>query len=498
MRYHQFVPDTDVLASRIAGHEIPGQGSQNQATPEGNADEDSRPLPTTLEGLTALRDRAFVEAAYRVMLGREADAEGCEHVLAGLRGGTIDKVGVLGDLAGSPEGRQRSVHIAGLDRRYRLRRLGRLPVVGWFIRTLEAALRLPALVQAIRRQQAAIELASVEAEQHALAIQRIQRELRELRRLATRFTAVERSLRELRGESAALQDEMRTFLDRLGTAEHGLEARYQRLNAAVTDLKRQIAMSQPLSRKPADAATLPSPAPPVDLDRASDLRGLSQAEFDAFYLEFEDRFRGSREETKRLLEIYLEYAQKAGAGSTSAPVLDVGCGRGEWLELLGERGYVGRGVDTNRVMTAENRNRGLDVVEEDVLAYLARLPDESVGMVTGFHIIEHLPFDQVVRLFDECRRILRHGGCSIFETPNPENLVVGAYTFYFDPTHRHPLPPQVMEFLALQRGFSDVEILRLHPRGERGTDQDFLDRWFRGPADYAVIGWKGTTTPSAA
>jgi O-antigen chain-terminating methyltransferase len=91
---------------------------------------------------------------------------------------------------------------------------------------------------------------------------------------------------------------------------------------------------------------------------------------------------------------------------------------------------------------------------------------------------------------DECRRVLQPGGCVIFETPNPENLVVGAYTFYFDPTHRNPLPPQMIEFLVEQRGFADVEILRLHPRAEEGSDQELLNKWFRTATDYAVIGWK--------
>jgi O-antigen chain-terminating methyltransferase len=111
-------------------------------------------------------------------------------------------------------------------------------------------------------------------------------------------------------------------------------------------------------------------------------------------------------------------------------------------------------------------------------------------MVTGFHIIEHLRFDLLIRLLDECRRVLRPGGCILFETPNPENLVVAAYTFYFDPTHRHPLPPQLTEFVVRERGFTDVEILRLHPRAEEGSDQALLDKWFRGATDYAVIAWK--------
>jgi O-antigen chain-terminating methyltransferase len=214
-----------------------------------------------------------------------------------------------------------------------------------------------------------------------------------------------------------------------------------------------------------------------------------------WYLAFEDQFRGSREETKRAQEIYLDYVAAAEAGTASAPILDIGCGRGEWLELLMEHGSVARGVDLNQAMVLDNRRRGLDVTERDVIAYLAELPGASLGMVTGFHIIEHLRFDLLVTLFDECRRVLRPGGCILFETPNPENLVVGAYTFYFDPTHRHPLPPQLIEFVVRERGYADVEILRLHPREEAGSDQALLDKWFRGPTDYAVIGWKDHKGP---
>ena len=188
--------------------------------------------------------------------------------------------------------------------------------------------------------------------------------------------------------------------------------------------------------------------------------------------------------------MYLQYVVASAAGTASAPVLDIGCGRGEWLELLKERGYLARGVDLNHTMVRENRERALDVTEQDVLSYLAQLPASSLGMVTGFHLIEHLGVDALVRLFEESRRVLRTGGCVVFETPNPENLVVGAYTFYFDPTHRHPLPPKMMEQFARSRGFTDVEILRLHPREEPGADAPFLDRWFRGPTDYAVIAWK--------
>jgi O-antigen chain-terminating methyltransferase len=147
------------------------------------------------------------------------------------------------------------------------------------------------------------------------------------------------------------------------------------------------------------------------------------------------------------------------------PVLDVGCGRGEWLELLRDEGLHARGLDLNRALIEQCRQRGFDVTEGDVLSHLRALPDASLGAVTGFHIIEHLPFDVVVKLFDEVVRVLRPGGLALFETPNPENMLVGSCYFYVDPTHRNPLFPPTVQFLAEQRGLVEVEILRLNEGG---------------------------------
>jgi len=208
---------------------------------------------------------------------------------------------------------------------------------------------------------------------------------------------------------------------------------------------------------------------------------------DALYVSFEDRFRGTREQVKSTQQVYLGYLADVGAGVPTAPVLDIGCGRGEWLELLREQGLTARGLDLNRVMIHECHGYGLEVIEGDAIEYLRRQPANSLGAITGFHIVEHLPFPQLITLLDETLRVLKPGGVAIFETPNPENLVVGAYTFYFDPTHRNPLPPPTLQYLVEIRGFAKVDILRLHPREEAGHADTFLDKWIRTAVDYAVI-----------
>lgn len=225
----------------------------------------------------------------------------------------------------------------------------------------------------------------------------------------------------------------------------------------------------------------------------------------AMYVSFEDRFRGDRADIKQRVAVYLPMIEAAQVGTLDAPIVDVGCGRGEWLELMKERSLTARGVDLNRIMVNECRERGFEVVEADALHYLRELPDNSLGAVTGMHIIEHLPLPTLIALLDESLRVLRPGGLAIFETPNPENLVVGACNFYMDPTHRNPLPPPMVEYLVEARGFVRVEIRRwrqglqdslqfLPAETSGATELNPLirmakDYYFAAP-DYAVLGYK--------
>jgi SAM-dependent methyltransferase len=183
---------------------------------------------------------------------------------------------------------------------------------------------------------------------------------------------------------------------------------------------------------------------------------------DALYVSLEDHFRGTREDIKSRSEVYLPMVRDRKVGTDKAPILDIGCGRGEWLELLKDNELVAKGIDLNRVMVDECLERGLDVVEADAFTYLQNLRTNSFGAITGLHIIEHIPFNRLVGFFDEVLRVIKPGGMCIFETPNPENLVVAAYSFYIDPTHVRPLPPPTIRFLAEARGFIETRIERIH------------------------------------
>jgi SAM-dependent methyltransferase len=216
---------------------------------------------------------------------------------------------------------------------------------------------------------------------------------------------------------------------------------------------------------------------------------------DGFYMALEDRFRGIRTEIQDRLRFYLPLLEKNRIGDQRMPILDLGCGRGEWLEILAEANLDAYGVDTNRIFIAQCMEKGLRVTEEDALQHLRSLPDSRLGAVTGFHIIEHLPLDVLIKLIDETVRVLKPGGLAIFETPNPQNVLVGSHNFYIDPTHRHPIPCLTAQFLLEARGLCDVEILQLHPYPESFNVPDGgmelarrFNAYFYGPQDYAVIG----------
>ncbi|KAB8330678.1 methyltransferase domain-containing protein [Scytonema tolypothrichoides VB-61278] len=217
---------------------------------------------------------------------------------------------------------------------------------------------------------------------------------------------------------------------------------------------------------------------------------------DAFYVAFENQFRGTREDIHNRLKVYLPLLEEAKVGTPDSFILDVGCGRGEWLELLRESGYTAKGIDINRVMLEQCRTRELDVIESDVLAYLQSLPDASLGAVTGFHIIEHLPFETLMKLFAETVRVLKPEGLVIFETPNPDNILVGSSGFYTDPTHRNPLPSPTIKFIAESFGLCKVKIMNLHPSENQKLDVDNsvlaerFNQYFYGSQDYSVIGYK--------
>ncbi len=215
-----------------------------------------------------------------------------------------------------------------------------------------------------------------------------------------------------------------------------------------------------------------------------------------FYRAFEDRYRGSRATIKQRVRVYLPFVTPLLALYPAASTVDLGCGRGEWLELLQEAGFSPQGVDLDEYMLQACVERGLPARQGEAVGYLRSLESASQGIVSGFHIAEHMAFADLQALVVEALRVLKPGGLLILETPNPENLVVGASSFYLDPTHLRPLPPLLLSFLPEQVGYARVKILRLQASFDLGSDNEIslFDVLDGVSQDYAVVAQKGAAS----
>lgn len=537
--------------------------------------------------LLKYHDRTFLQNAYRAILKRGPDAAGYQSFIDSLRSARLNKIDILARLRYSAEGRAKGVEIEGLRVPALIRKVYRVPVIGYFANLLVALGRLPMMIRSQQqfeahtlaqqeiivehlnhvdrtlhsfaeevsqvfdkqsesgkaldtRVQQQIEQARERVEQLEEARQRMEESLASQRDISshieTRLAALTSSI-ELRGNELAsrIDDENAKLAQQISEATShwqqnlaGFETRLQQWGMALKlkeaqltradssqrelieltakDLKREVQLvvekqqqvGTELVLQGERVVTLLAEARkrlPAPFDEAQ-LRAIAQEEdhkLDAFYASFDEQFRGTQQEIKERLKVYLPIIKQQGIGTELMPLLDVGCGRGEWLELLREERLHASGVDSNRILVEWCSDRGLAAAEDDLISALHKLPDESLGGVTGFHIIEHIPIEKLVEFLNQAVRVLKPGGLVIFETPNPQNVLVGSCNFYFDPTHRNPLPSQVTKFLLESRGFVRVEVLDLNPSDDTPVDESSevarrFNKYFYGPMDYAVVG----------
>jgi len=195
-------------------------------------------------------------------------------------------------------------------------------------------------------------------------------------------------------------------------------------------------------------------------NRLNRIEGKLESRFlsDVQYAEFENKFRGPKEKIKKHLTIYLDIIKPIIGREnkyTNKLIIDLGCGRGDWLELLAEYGIKCIGVDINKYFVNSLKKEGFDVIKSDILSFLKDLEDGSVDILTAFHVIEHLDVSERYLLLREGFRVLKEGGLFIIETPNPRNILVGSGDFYVDPTHKTPIFPDTIKFLGELIGYNE-------------------------------------------
>lgn len=223
------------------------------------------------------------------------------------------------------------------------------------------------------------------------------------------------------------------------------------------------------------------------------------------YFVFEDKFRGSTEDIKQRQAVYIKYFEKC------QNVLDIGCGRGEFLSLLKENDITARGIDINEDMVLYCKKNDLDVHKADVFTYLQSLEDESLDGIFLAQVIEHLQPTELISLVKLSYDKLQCGSYFVAETINP--LCISAHEwFYMDLSHVKLIHPRTIEFLLESIGFKDIKfellsqisdelkLMKIDTSKETNGNKakydrinqnfDRLNHLLYGNQDYAVIGKK--------
>ena len=259
----------------------------------------------------------------------------------------------------------------------------------------------------------------------------------------------------------AMAEDLARRWESLVAREQRFASRVAGLDAAHEELRAMVSVSQQaaltVKRELERLLSMPNFTTPNSAINAQLPTPNSQAAFspalDAYkYVGFENQFRGSQETIRARLESYLPYFDGA------SDVLDVGCGRGEFLDLLAARGISGRGLDLNHEMVEVCRARGLDVAEADVVSYLEALPDGSLGGLIAVQVVEHLQPGYLLRFLELAFHKLRPGASIVLETLNPACWTAFFDSFIRDITHVWPLHPETLRYLVLASGFSAAAI----------------------------------------
>jgi O-antigen chain-terminating methyltransferase len=271
--------------------------------------------------------------------------------------------------------------------------------------------------------------------------------------------------------SAALERTGNEIQRRLWADLERIRLEYERLIHSELRLVRQrAALHTPEAAPPAAApSTVPDELP-----------------FD--YARFAGKFRGPEEYVSGGQRIYVEYFRGC------REVLDIGCGRGEFLELMRAAGVAARGVDLSAESVALCRQKGLAAETADLFAYLEALPEAALDGIFCSQVVEHLAPERLPMALKLCASRLSRGGVIAIETPNPECLAIFATHFYLDPTHTRPVPAALLAFYLEEFGLGGIEVAKLAPARDSmpslgSLPADFREAFF-GALDYAIIGRK--------
>lgn len=347
-------------------------------------------------------DAAFIDVVYRSLLCREPDIEGKTHHLELLRSGSMRKIDIISHILHSPEGQRKYISVKGLSAHLLKDKI------------LNKLYFIPVFGYIIRWGIC-------------------------LLLLPKKLNSLYLSLSNNRSQTE--QDHIQLIL--LEQKVHQLEKTQDELSGVIELLR-------------------------TECDRQFRFHNIDSQTMNRLYFNYKNKLMNNdREEIKTKLAPYIISMDKwlSDRNRSDLKIVDLGCGLGEWLEVLGENGYSAFGVDSNdlTVQQAMHLNRQINIEFDDAFTFLHKQKECSFDVISSFHMIEHLDLFELFTLFDECKRVLKPEGLLILVTPNPQNIILSTYLFHLDPTHRSPIPVELLKFYMEEWGFQVFETIFLNP-----------------------------------
>lgn len=411
-----------------------------------------RPL-REVDGRSLLQyyDKEFIKVAYRSILLREVDEQALLDVNNQIKKQTLSRHEFLYYLSHSDEGKGTNIKVSHINITYYKQRCWKkikgIPIIGYMINWIHNLLRLPNIIDTLQKNiiDIVIRLDWLEEEKKELKTTYIdlQKEIeKNNQRFYQEFETVKSLQESVENNSAEIWKNLKQLYEK--EEKDSQDCRKGLLNI-VEGIEREKELKQKKDRK-------------------------NKEIMDLFYLHYNEKLMpDSRENVEERQEVYLpileEWCRENERSNLNLHMIDLGCGEGEFLELIGRHGYPIYGIDNNSMVVRKVKELlpELKIVEYDALEYLKTLEDESVDFISSLHMVEHLEFIEIVELLKECYRVLSKNGLIIFETPNPLNLLISTYYFYLDPTHKKPIPFELLQYFMEESGFEVKKVQMFRP-----------------------------------
>ncbi|BAF70503.1 methyltransferase domain-containing protein [Nitratiruptor sp. SB155-2] len=383
----------------------------------------------TYEGLTKYSQEEFIRNAYEALLQRAPDTEGMHHYLRLLRSGKRNKTEIVSLLRYSPEGREKNVTLLGAKKRYVATLLFSVPFFGYLAKILYYLWKLPQKMSILEDV--------------------VQKSSHDLSKLQTVF---EKRDEELRGFKQIVMDEL-----------NEIEGRFQNLDHAILQIDKELHKLTPIQNLPFFYSQT------ISFEKKNE----------DFYTMLEEHYYPAVL-VKEKQKIYLQFLDKQTLQDKTW--LDVGCGRGEFLEILRDAGIKAKGIDIHEPALRICKQKALDTEQSEAIEFLEK-SKEKFGGISALQVIEHMKFEAISRFFALAYERLEKGGIILVETVNPK-FCEAFNNFYIDPTHKKPVPVELAASLLAYHGFEDIRVIYSMPKALSPEKE-------KNYSDYALIAKKG-------